>query len=220
MNDDLLEDEEYSESPAPLSQTTDLPRQIPRPTNLNPTSRLVIGIDFGTTFTGTFWNIYIVVTLQLTIVKGVAYAFPSSDETRLDEIEVADNWGLKMGNHHKIPSVYSYSPATADGEQQWGLSLSPDAVTMVNTKLELDVQDNKLDELELLLQVLNGTRDLDIDNVKKSQGYPDYTWKNPQDIVTDYLTKVFKQVNHSLDQRIAAHRDSLSVDIVITVPVV
>lgn len=154
------------------------------------------------------------------MVKGVAYAFPSSDETRLDEIEVVDNWGPKMGNHHKIPSVYSYSPATADEEQQWGLSLSPDAVTMVNTKLELDVQDNKLDELELLLQVLNGTRDLDIDNVKKSQGYPDYTWKNPQEIVTDYLTKVFKQVNRSLDQRIAAHRDSISVDVVITVPVV
>ena len=76
-----------------------------------------------------------------------------------------------MGNHDKIPSVYSYSPGSQAGEQQWGASLSPEAVAMVNTKLELDVQDNKSDELELILQALDGMHNLDFQHVKASQGY-------------------------------------------------
>jgi hypothetical protein len=125
-----------------------------------------------------------------------------------------------MGNHNKIPSVYSYSPASPAGEQQWGASLSPDAVTMVNTKMELDVQDDKVDELELILQVLDGTHNLEFDNVKKSRGYPEYTWKNPEEIVTDYLTKVFQHLNQSLEYFGSHLRAQIPVDIVITVPVV
>ena len=125
-----------------------------------------------------------------------------------------------MGNHNKIPSVYSYSPASPAGEQQWGASLSPDAIAMVNTKLELDVQENKLDELELILQVLDGTGDLEFEHVKKSKGYPEYTWKNPEDIVTDYLTQVFRHLNKTLDHFGSSLRRQIPVDIVITVPVV
>jgi len=130
-----------------------------------------------------------------------------------------DDWG-QMGTHHKIPSVISYSPASAAGEQQWGASLSDDAVTMVNTKLELDVQENKLDELDLILQVLDGTNDLEFESVKTSKGYPEYTWKNPEDIVTDYLTKVFRHLNQVVDHFGPSLRAQIPVDIVITVPVV
>ena len=125
-----------------------------------------------------------------------------------------------MGNHNKIPSVYSYSPVSAAGEQQWGASLSPDAVTMVNTKMELDVQANKLDELELILQVLDGTCNMEFANVKKSQGYPEYTWKDPEEIVTDYLTKVFQYLNQAVKYFGSHLRAKIPVDIVITVPVV
>jgi hypothetical protein len=130
------------------------------------------------------------------------------------------DWGKKMGNHNKIPSVYSYSPTSSGGEQQWGASLSPEAVTMVNTKLELDVQDNKLDELELIMQVLDETCNLEFDNVKKLRGYPEYTWKDPEEIVTDYLAKVFQYLNNSVEYMSSHLRAKLAVDIVITVPVV
>jgi hypothetical protein len=66
----------------------------------------------------------------------VAFAIVSSDGTVSRGPEVVQDWGLS-GTHDKIPSVISYSPATEVGEQQWGLSLSPDAVAMVNTKLEV-----------------------------------------------------------------------------------
>ena len=154
------------------------------------------------------------------MAKGVALATPRLDDASLDRIFLVDDWG-KMGIHHKIPSVYSYSPASPAGELQWGASLSEDAVTMVNTKLELDVQGGKLDELELLLQVLDGTSNLEFDRgVKASKGYPEYTWKNPEDIITDYLTKVFHHLNQVVTYFGADLRAKLPVDIVITVPVV
>lgn len=152
--------------------------------------------------------------------KGVAFATPRSDDASLEDIEIVTNWGSQMGNHNKIPSVYSYSPASSAGEQQWGVSLSPDAVTMVNTKMELDVQDKKLDELELILQVLDGTSNLEFAAVKKSRGYPEYTWKNPEEIVTDYLTKVFQHLNQSFEHFGSHLKARLQVDVVITVPVV
>lgn len=151
--------------------------------------------------------------------KGVAFATPKGDDVSLDKISLVDDWG-KMGIHHKIPSVYSYSPASPAGEQQWGDSLSEDAVTMVNTKLELDVQDNKLDELELILQVLDGTGNLAFDRVKASKGYPEYSWKNPEDIVADYLTQVFHHLNQVVTDFGPDLRAQIPVDIVITVPVV
>jgi hypothetical protein len=132
---------------------------------------------------------------------------------------VIDNWGKQMDNDVKIPSVISYSPSQ-DGEQQWGKSLSPDAVTMINTKLELDVQDNKTDELELILAVLEGTSNLSFQHVRASKGYPEYTWKNPEEIVTDYLTKVFQYLDKRVDRFSPELRAQLPVDIVLTVPVV
>jgi hypothetical protein len=153
-------------------------------------------------------------------MTGVAYATPRSDDARLDDVVIIDDWGTKQGsNHHKIPSVYSYSPASSARELQWGASVSPDAVTMVNTKLELDVQDNKQDELDLLLQVLDGVSNLDFEAVKKSRGYPEYSWKNPEEIVADYLKQVFQHLNQTLDipPQLSAN---LQVDIVMTVPVV
>jgi molecular chaperone DnaK (HSP70) len=141
-----------------------------------------------------------------------------TDEASLHEVHIVNNWGHDMTNDNKIPSVYSYSP-TSTAHQQWGTSLSPEAVAMVNTKMELEVQDNKLDELELLLQVLDGTCDLSIENVKRCQGNPEYTWKQPEEIVTDYMTNVFKYVNGVVEDMGDHLRANIPVDIVITVPV-
>lgn len=80
---------------------------------------------------------------RLITLKGVAFATPNTLNASLKDIEIMKDWGPQMGNHDKIPSVISYSPSSHVGEQQWGASLSPDAVTMVHTKLELDVQGNK-----------------------------------------------------------------------------
>lgn len=123
-----------------------------------------------------------------------------------------------MSNEVKVPSVISYSP-NAHREQQFGASLSPDAVAMVNTKLELEVQDTRLDELDLIIAVLAGTKNLDFEQVKHAQGNPGYTWKGPEDIITDYLTKVFEHFERATAY-LAEIKSNVPVDIIVTVPVV
>jgi hypothetical protein len=141
------------------------------------------------------------------------------DNALLEDVQIIQDWGGYGDNQWKIPSVISYSPSN---EQQWGANISGDSVTMVNTKMELDVQDNKIDELELILQLLHGTENLSFDAVKKARGLPEYTYKNPEEIATDYLTEIFKRVNQYLDMNMAGSglKEKIQVDIVITVPVV
>ncbi|KAH7078751.1 hypothetical protein BKA63DRAFT_591475 [Paraphoma chrysanthemicola] len=164
--------------------------------------RVVIAIDYGTTFTG------------------IGYATPQSNAKQYDltEVRVVSNWGANMTNDVKIPSVISYSPSSEDHEQQFGASLSPKSVAMINTKLELGVQDKRLDELTLIIQALNGMKNLDFNHIKAAKGYPDYPWKKPEAIVTDYLTKAFKAFSDATNYMTEVKRTS-PVDIVITIPV-
>jgi hypothetical protein len=125
-----------------------------------------------------------------------------------------------MTNDVRIPSVISYSRTHSDTkERQFGSDLSPDAITMVNTKLELDVQESRLDELNLIIQVLDGMKDLGFDHIKASEGMPEYTWKSPEAVVTDYLKKAFEPFWDATEW-MAAIRNLAPVDVVITVPVV
>ena len=153
------------------------------------------------------------------IVAGVAYAVHDNSYPELSTIRTVTNWGDDMSNEVKVPSVISYSPSTHKREQQFGASLSPDAVTMVNTKLELEVQDTRLDELDLIIQVLAGMKNLNFEQVKHVQSNPGYTWKGPEDIVTDYLTKVFEHFEKATAY-LAEIKTNVPVDIVVTVPVV
>jgi len=137
----------------------------------------------------------------------------------MEDINVIDNWGKNMSNNPKIPSVYSYT-LPQHGEEQWGESLSHDAMTMINTKLELEVQDNKSGELELILQALEGMGNLRFEHVKAARGCPEYTWKSPEEIVTDYLIKVFQCVDREVEKFSPLLKARIPVDIVITVPVV
>lgn len=152
-------------------------------------------------------------------IAGIAYAIHDNSHPELSNIRTVTNWGDDMSNEVKIPSVISYSPSTDKREQQVGASLSPDAVAMVNTKLELEVQDTRLDELDLIIQVLAGTKNLNFEQVKRAQGYPGYTWKEPEDIVTDYLTKLFEHFEKATVY-LEEIKSNVPVDIMVTVPVV
>lgn len=152
-------------------------------------------------------------------IVGIAYAIHDNSSPELSNIRPVKDWGDDMSNEVKIPSVISYSPSTHKGEQQFGASLSPDAVAMVNTKLELEAQDTRLDELDLIIQVLEGTKDLNFEHVKRAQGYPGYTWKAPEDIVTDYLTKLFEHFERAMVY-LTEIKNNVPVDIMVTVPAV
>ena len=181
--------------------------------------RLVIAIDYGTTFTGQLEYSTAYRKFILLVSKGVAYATPRFDDAKLDEIKIVSDWGAGMGSDDKIPSIYSYSPAP-EGQRQWGADITEDAVTMVNTKMELRTQDDKMDELELLLQVLNRTCNLDFETIKAQRCHSRYLVKSPNEIVTDFLSKVFRHLYDHHDHLGPLLRSLMPVDIVIAVPVV
>lgn len=118
-----------------------------------------------------------------------------------------------------MPSVISYSEATEFAEQQWGARLSPDAIAMVHTKLELDYQDVP-GELDLILESLDGMQNLNFELIKASGGEPSYTYKSAEQIVTDYLRKVFEYLLQSVIVMMEPLRNTMSTDIVVTIPTV
>jgi hypothetical protein len=158
----------------------------------------------------------------LTAVVGIAYATPSGTKCRLGEITVMIDWGSQMLNQGKVPSVISYSPQSELMEEQWGSSLSPNAVSMVHTKLELGMQD-VLGELDMTLQVLDGMKNLSFADMMAANGdydRPAYSHKAPEEIVTDYLTKVFLRLEEAVEDFTDAFRIHTATDIVVTVPTV
>lgn len=125
-----------------------------------------------------------------------------------------------MDNHDKVPSVISYSKCSTAGERQWGSNLSPDAISMVHTKLELGVQ-SVLGELDMTLQVLDGMMDLNIGAIlrtTKDHDLPPYSHLSPEAIITDYLTKVFLWFEQELEKFGPVFRRETATDLVITVP--
>ncbi|KAG4439732.1 hypothetical protein IFR05_004810 [Cadophora sp. M221] len=160
--------------------------------------RLVIAIDYGTTYTG------------------VAIATPAGNKISLDHIDIIQDWGHGMGYQNKIPSVISYSARTERHERQWGADLSPQALAMVHTKLQLDVTDTS-SELDLILQRLQGVHYLDPQYIARSNGDV-YTRKGPEDIVCDYLTHVMEYLLQAVDKLVLELRLRIPVDIVATMP--
>lgn len=151
-------------------------------------------------------------------MTGIAYATPSGSESDLHQIDVVTDWGNQMGVHDKIPSVISYTPASPAGEQQWGSSLSQNAVAMVNTKLKLDIHDVS-EELDMIIQALDGMKNLEFHYIARN-GLPDFSWKGAEDIVADYLERVYTYLMEAVDKFSEELRIRIPVDIVLTVPTV
>ncbi|KAK5082464.1 hypothetical protein LTR05_007611 [Lithohypha guttulata] len=166
-------------------------------------SRVVIAIDYGTTYTG------------------FALAGSFSEHADLQKIEVLQSWGSSGGNQSKVRSMISYMKSST-GETQWGSNISDQATAMVNTKLELEPQATRFDELELTWLLLKGTGNLAFDHLKKIGPNPIYPSASPGKIVTDYLAHICKSACESgsfetVDLTKLAETNT-PLDIVITVP--
>jgi len=91
----------------------------------------------------------------------------------------------------------------------------------IHTKLALDIHDNS-GELDLILEALNGMHNLQFHYIRARQGFPPYSWKRSEEIVEDYLTKVFDAFLEAMTRRLDGGfpqelRDRLPVDIVVTI---
>ena len=125
-----------------------------------------------------------------------------------------------MLNRDKIPSVISYSKATDVGERQWGADLSEEAIAMIHTKLELPLSGTS-DELDLVLKTLEGVQDLHFSHIKSAGPLPEYPSRKPEDIVSDYIFRVFEVVLDRIATEFTPEfRNATPVDVVITMPAV
>ncbi|KAF2192229.1 hypothetical protein K469DRAFT_620267 [Zopfia rhizophila CBS 207.26] len=175
-----------------------------------PRNRLVIGLDYGTTFTGIAFQ-------SLTGIEG---------ELDVDEFNIVDIWPPRVTSE-KVPSEISYSPAPGR-ERQWGYDISQPAdmdrgaLKLRWTKLELD-QQGRTEELRMILDALNGMKNLSLTEIERSHGIPDYPAMSPVDIVADYLSKVREYLLETLprDHGVAReYLDTIDIDLVITVPAI
>ncbi|KAH8732201.1 hypothetical protein GQ44DRAFT_766352 [Phaeosphaeriaceae sp. PMI808] len=164
-------------------------------------TRLVIGVDFGTTYTG------------------VAYATPLGTVCPLEEITVRKIWGQGMNAQDKVPSVISYDKSNGD-YQQWGSSIDPNSIVLIHKKLELCLHPLQ-GELDLAVQLLDKMKDLHFENIllEKADGkIPEFACKSPEEIICDFLTKIFTYLDREVNKFSDAFRSLTTTDLVITVP--
>lgn len=173
---------------------------------VQPRSRILVGIDYGTTYTG------------------LAYTTERPDTTTtLSDITSFRWWPAKQ--QAKVPSAISYS-ITKEGKSQWGADIDDNSDVLQWTKLELQPKDT-LKELKVLKKLMQGlqlVRDL---HNGQSKATPRQISKSSEDIVRDYLLRVTghwhnKMTTATGGEMKAGGRNTfrvIPVDLVITHPV-
>jgi hypothetical protein len=119
----------------------------------------------------------------------------------------------------RIPSVITYSPTTTHLESPWGSPCSSDAITMLNTKLELHVEDLST-ELDLMLNTLNAMTDSSLQQIYEKAVSSASVCRNAEEIVTDYLTQLFDYLSQSSVEFERILSGSIPADFVFTIPAV
>ncbi|KAH7330476.1 hypothetical protein BKA65DRAFT_434268 [Rhexocercosporidium sp. MPI-PUGE-AT-0058] len=169
-----------------------------------PVNCLVIGIDYGTTYTG------------------VAYRDLTFDEhgnVRDSEIQIVRGWpGIgAIKDENKVPSQISYDVGF-HSERQWGYDISTDTARLGLTKLQLEDQD-KVDELKKILEAVKAMETLDFSRIEYHNGLALTYSKDPEAVVADYLSKIREHLMGDLRELYDAVYLALTpIDLVVTVP--
>jgi hypothetical protein len=163
-------------------------------------NRLVVGLDYGTTYTGKC--ILYFVQRRLTDFVGVSYCETSDTGMNEKNIKVVNNWPsrhTKIGTKEKVPSEIAYS---REGTQ-WGSLIPPNVPRHMWTKLQLD-----------------GTQTGEAAEVLKEQPARSLT-KQPVDIIADFLSHVKDHFVNTLDEEYRREVwSTLPITLVVTVPAV
>lgn len=175
-----------------------------------PGDRIVIALDYGTTYTG----------IAFAVVRSNQQ--PNVNAITRDAISggsIIDVVSWAKGGHPKVPSEIAYAPSAAYNAQ-WGYDIGAGVFKLCRTKLELEQQD-RLEELDLILKALDGMKNLDIDHIVKSKGLPAYPTKTPTDIITDYLSMVREHIiTEDLIPALGAVFERDPIDLVLTCPTI
>ncbi|RSL41498.1 hypothetical protein CEP54_015799 [Fusarium duplospermum] len=150
---------------------------------------LVVGVDFGTTYTG------------------VAYTL--SNDPDLKSVTIIDRWpGAGTENRPKVPTEISYGPSD---ERRWGWQLRAGSPRYGGFKLLLDPGAGSRayndEHLALTLDPGNQSTQLSL-----------HPGKSATDMVSDYLRLVHEEVMGSLQRTFPNTLNDLKIKFVITTP--
>jgi hypothetical protein len=167
-------------------------------------NRLVIGFDYGTTYTGTIFQSIRGSIPILTMPIGVAYCETSDTGVVGKDIQVVQDWPVrytKVCTRDKIPSEIALKDRT-----KWGALIAPNEPRHMWTKLLLD--DPKAGEMDKI------TKELSLDNAHGLS-------TEPVDSIAAYLTHVKAHLLTNLDNKYGKELwRTLPITLVITVPAV
>jgi hypothetical protein len=164
--------------------------------------RYVIGIDYGTTYTGMYDrrlnmkrqtdNSQIERCSETYSLAGIAWILQQVDsEPRLGDINNINSWPSKPGEPNKtlnkVPSVYTYSGQEGTG---WGCGIGHDAYQIRLSKLDLQPS-GLVDALESLRRTFMEAGHLNFNQQTiLNHQFPFHLTKSPVDVIEDYLHRV------------------------------
>jgi molecular chaperone DnaK (HSP70) len=162
--------------------------------------RLVIGIDYGTTYTG------------------VAFVCHNGKkQPTIGNISLITDWPgtARNATDEKVPSEVAYS----DQKFEWGNKIRHYTEREAWTKLLLDETYSK-DQLRLIQKLFHGDADLTEDEADPASdaNLTRQLAKEPVDIVTDFLSGVRAHLQSVLEARFGTILNGLRREVVITVP--
>lgn len=67
--------------------------------------------------------------------------------------------------------------------------------------------------------MLKGTNYLAFEHIREAGGHPDFTYNTPEEVVTDYLRRLFKRTRQAINEEQIIVTNT-KIDLVVTVPVV
>ncbi|TPX16453.1 uncharacterized protein E0L32_003747 [Thyridium curvatum] len=128
---------------------------------------LIVGVDYGTTF------------------SGVSYVF--SDKTRVEDVEILDQWGSTNSHQKQVPSRIAYEPSVT-----WGYGVEPGQIAYCWTKLLLDKDAPPTEHDDRLLRT-------DLGPGFKAL----YKKKSAQRVVQDYLELLYQHIMSELTRKLS-----------------
>ena len=187
----------FSAGPAPITRPP-IPRGLAGGDDDN-SARVVLALDYGTTFTG------------------VAYAQSVGRTIDLDDIHVVQNW--PGASEVKVPSLISYSNSKMR-LAQYGYSIDDDSEVLSKTKLELEENTDRGAELTTFTQTLHGLASLRLNDANAIAGLiPRHLAMNSEDIVQDYLERIADVTYDDMVNTLGrAVPEQIPIDMVITHP--
>ncbi|KAI9769806.1 MAG: hypothetical protein M1840_003800 [Geoglossum simile] len=165
--------------------------------------RIVLALDYGTTYTGLAW---INVDGQTTLSE--------------EGIKLFQSWPGR--NASKVPSTFSYSRTRGPKRcKQWGYDIGENSLVMQWTKLELEPR-TAVKELDILRDLVSG---LDLINELRADeqaalvnNIPRHITKDAEGVVRDYLSKVSREWYTHIKVQGRFILDRVPLDIVISHP--